>query len=293
MIDHLLGLLARVEAYIDFPEDDLPPEDRSILADGTRKLLTETGRLLATGHYGQILRHGIKTVILGEPNVGKSSLLNYLVGCDRALVSPEPGTTRDYLEEPLTLGAHCIRLFDTAGLRPSPAPLEQLSITKTLERAAGADLLLLVLDATRPTPVLPPEIETRMNPKTTLIVINKIDLVPNGPYPDTPAAIPVTRISALTGVGCDHLVSAIIRHAEAFRVEHDDDSIAINARHSHALETAAECLRDAQSKLQCSAPAELLASDLRGVLDSFGEICGRIDNNRLLNHIFASFCVGK
>jgi tRNA modification GTPase len=105
-----------------------------------------------------VLRDGVKTVILGEPNAGKSSLLNRLVGRERALVSPEPGTTRDYLEERITLGPHCIRLIDTAGLNASPTPLERRGMAKTLERAATADLILLVLDATRPAPALPDEI---------------------------------------------------------------------------------------------------------------------------------------
>jgi tRNA modification GTPase len=105
--------------------------------------------LLATSHYGELLRDGIKTVIVGEPNVGKSSLLNRLIGRDRALVSPDPGTTRDFLEERILVGPHCLRLIDTAGLNPSPAPLEKLGMEKTRECLAEADLILLVLDASR------------------------------------------------------------------------------------------------------------------------------------------------
>ncbi|MEI6861368.1 MAG: tRNA uridine-5-carboxymethylaminomethyl(34) synthesis GTPase MnmE, partial [Verrucomicrobiota bacterium] len=148
LTDTLLGALARIEAYIDFPEEDLPPEDRSRLRGMIEQLSDDTARLLATQRYGALLRDGIQTVIVGEPNAGKSSLLNRLTGHERALVSPEPGTTRDFIEERVPAGPHWLRLTDTAGLNPSPTPLERLGIAKTYERAAAADLLLLVLDAT-------------------------------------------------------------------------------------------------------------------------------------------------
>ena len=125
MTGQLLDLLAQVEAHIDFPEEDLPPEDRATLRDGIQRLQADTARLLATNHYAAILRDGVKTVILGPPNSGKSSLLNRLLGRERALVSPEPGTTRDYLEERITLGPHCIRLVDTAGLNAVPGPARE------------------------------------------------------------------------------------------------------------------------------------------------------------------------
>lgn len=293
MTDRLIELLARVEVQIDFPEEDLPPADQQALADGLRLLQADTARLLATSHYGDVLRDGLKTVILGEPNVGKSSLLNRLVGRERALVSPEPGTTRDYLEERITLGAHCIRLTDTAGLNASPTPLERRGMAKTLERAAAADLILLVLDATQPAPTLPAEIQARLTPGDALAVINKTDLVPAGAGPQPPPALPVIRISALTGAGCDELEAAVVRHAESFRAEHGEDLVAINARHAVALSQATRYLQAALDKAVSSAPVELLASDLRGALDAFGEIAGRIDNDLVLDRLFATFCIGK
>ena len=295
LIDRLVELLARVEAYIDFPDEDLPPADRRQLESGLRGLAADTARLLATGRYGHVLRDGLKTVIVGEPNAGKSSLLNRLVGRERALVSAEPGTTRDYIEEPVALGPHCIRLTDTAGLNASPTPIERAGMAKTLERAAEADLILLVLDATRPMPVVPAEIEARLAPTNTLVIINKTDLVPEGAGPPAPACLPVVRVSALTGAGCDALVAAIVRHAESFRGKQGEEVVAINARHAAALIRAADCLQMALAKTGAgpACPAELLASDLRGVLEAFGEIAGRIDNERVLDRLFATFCIGK
>jgi tRNA modification GTPase len=297
LVDRLVELLARVEAHIDFPDDDLPPADRRDLEGGLRVLAADTARLLATSHYGRVLRDGIRAVIVGEPNAGKSSLLNRLVGRERALVSAEPGTTRDYIEEPAILGPHCIRLTDTAGLNASPTPLERRGMAKTLECAAEADLVLLVLDATRPAPVLPVEIEARLAMGSTLVVINKTDLVAGagGTLP-SPAGLPFVRVSALTGSGIDALVAAIVGHAESFRADTGAEVVAINARHAAALTRATECLETALAKIGADAAtghAELLASDLRAVLEAFGEIAGRIDNERVLDRLFATFCIGK
>jgi len=295
LIDRLVALLARVEAYIDFPEEDLPPADRRELDSGLRALAEETARLLATSHYGELLRDGVRTVIVGEPNAGKSSLLNRLVGRDRALVSAEPGTTRDYLDEAVTFGPHCIRLVDTAGLNPFPTPIERAGISKTLECAAEADLVLLVLDATRAAPVLPPEMASRLAPDRTIVVINKSDLVPDDTGPVPPPGLPVVRVSALTGAGCPELVATIIAYVDSFRQGRSGDETAINARHAAALTRAGEQLQMALANVGAGAncPVELLASDLRAVMEAFGEIAGRVDNERVLDRLFATFCIGK
>jgi len=389
LTEELLGALARVEAYIDFPDEDLPDEDRDVVRRALDRLAQGTRRLLATRHYGELLREGIRTVIIGEPNAGKSSLLNRLVGHERALVSPEPGTTRDFIEERIHIGPHCLRLIDTAGLNPSPTPLEKLGMGKTIERAAEADLFLLVLDVTRPQPdlprSLPPEILERMSAENAVVVLNKIDLVPviqagypfsgeaqagglpdisrwlseawratppeivtqensipegcqkagasvsgtppgcgdslsNAPVvsvaarPQPPAkifqasglmsqreqqqdsaegAICCVKTSCVTGEGFDELEKAIIARAEAFRHDQGEEIIAINARHADALSRAQASLASALAHLDGNGPVELLAADLRGALDAYGEIGGRIDNERMLDHLFATFCIGK
>ena len=294
LTEGLLLVLARIEAYIDFPDEDLPAEDRRIVADELDRVLRGTSRLLATHHYGELLRDGIKTIIIGEPNAGKSSLLNRLVGRDRALVSAEPGTTRDFIEERIILGPHCLRLIDTAGLNPTPAALEKLGMEKTLERAAEADLFLWVLDATRPCPALPAEVVNRLTPANTVVLFNKADLLPGEPAAALPfPGLPTIRISALTGDGLADLTEVVVRHADAFRQDQGEEIIAINARHADALRRARECLETARQKVTTKGEVELLASDLRGALDAFGEIAGKIDNERMLDHLFKTFCIGK
>ncbi|MEO5958378.1 MAG: tRNA uridine-5-carboxymethylaminomethyl(34) synthesis GTPase MnmE [Opitutaceae bacterium] len=295
LIEALLGVLARIEAYIDFPEEGLPAEDRGIVAGEIDRLGRETARLLATSHYGEVLRDGIKTVIAGAPNVGKSSLLNRLVGRERALVSPEPGTTRDFIEERIVAGPHGLRIIDTAGLNPSPAPLERLGMEMTRERLAEADLLLLVLDATKPDAAPFSEVINRIRPDRTIVVLNKIDL---GPPPGTKVAgvsaqAVVVQCSALTGMGVEELFATIIARANEFQREAGDETIAVGSRHARALTEARECLAAAREKMGGEEPVELLASDLRGALAAFGEIMGKVDNERMLNQLFAAFCIGK
>ena len=298
LTERLLLVLARIEAYIDFPDEDLPVEDRRLVAAELADVLRGTSRLLATQHYGELLREGMRTVIIGEPNAGKSSLLNALVGHERALVSAEPGTTRDFIEERIPLGPHWLRLIDTAGLNPSPAPLEKLGMAKTLERAAEADLFLWVLDATRPCPALPPAVAVRLTPANTVVLLNKADLLVNGAdalgSPALPRTdLPVLAVSALSGAGLEALTAEVVRLADAFRLDHGEEVIAINARHADALRRAGECLSSANQQLVSCWPVELLASDLRGALDALGEIAGKIDNERMLDHLFKTFCIGK
>ncbi|MCF7689668.1 MAG: tRNA uridine-5-carboxymethylaminomethyl(34) synthesis GTPase MnmE [Cephaloticoccus sp.] len=293
LVDGLLNALAQIEAYIDFPDEDLPPEDLKQVGTNIEILINITNNLLATNHYGNILRDGLKTVILGEPNVGKSSLLNRLVGRNRALVSDQPGTTRDYLEEPILLGDHCLRLIDTAGLNPNPAELERLGIEKSLERLNEADLVLLILDSTKPTPVLPVSVVQHLNPKNTLIVRNKCDLPLDIKLPAVWADYHAVSTSALTGSGLEELRAELQQRAESFHVELGDDLIAINARHADSLIQAKDDLARAKAKLLQSEPIEFIASDLRDALAAYGEISGKIDNEQMLDRLFASFCIGK
>ncbi len=295
LVAEILGSLATVEAYIDFPDEDLPPEDRKQLEARIASALAGADLLLATERTGALLREGIGTVILGEPNVGKSSLLNRMLGSDRAIVSPEPGTTRDFIEERFNVGPHGLRLVDTAGLNPDAGGIEALGIERTLERAAEADLYLLVLDATRPTPALPRALMERINPSNTIVVLNKADLLGDRKRPIAvpPPGLRSVEVSALKGSGFEVLLAEVSRLAEGLQTTLGDERIAINARHAHYLAEARACLADAIGKISSKGASELIASDLRGALAAIGEISGKVDNERMLDQLFASFCIGK
>ena len=299
MTDELLLALARVEAYIDFPEEDLPAEDRAVVRTTLANVLRGTQQLLATRHYGELLRDGIKTVILGAPNAGKSSLLNCLVGRDRAIVSAEPGTTRDYLEERIQLGSHGLRLIDTAGLNPDPAVVERMGMALTAERAAEADLVLWVRDITAPCPALPPEIQARLHAGNTVVVLNKVDLADGASGSDEraranlPPDWPVVRISTVTGAGLADLAHVVGNLADRFRPDGDDQDLAVNARHADALGRASDGLTSALAHAEANGPTELLASDVRAALEALGEIAGKFDNELMLDRLFKTFCIGK
>lgn len=295
LIELLLGVLARIEAYIDFPEEDLPEDDRAATMLAISRILLEINMLIATENYGTLLRDGIKTVIVGAPNAGKSSLLNRLIGRDRALVSAEPGTTRDFIEERIVVGGYFLRLIDTAGLNAAPAPLERLGIEKTLERAGEAHLFLIVVDASAiasPPLPLPVEIQSRLTVDNTLVVLNKMDLVKDESPLFVLGGFEQVNVSALTGAGLEVLRATIEAKAEAFS-RSPEDLVTINARHAHSLQQARELLRAAEVKFVRHEPIELVASDLRGVLGAIGEIVGRVDNEQMLDRLFATFCIGK
>lgn len=291
----LTEALALVEAYIDFPEEDLPPEDSGRLASLLTRVDAETGRLIATSRYGAALRDGIKTVIVGAPNVGKSSLLNRLVGFDRAIISEEAGTTRDFIEERIAVGSHCLRLIDTAGLREQESGIEALGMEKTREKLAEADLVLVVVTQGECAPHFLTRGDIKIDVHKILLINNKSDLIhhisakKNFPWKDLRSV----QTSALTGEGIDELRTIIAEMAETIQGAMGEDLVAINARHHDALERGRRHLTEALKKARADTVSELLASDIRGALDALGEISGRFDNEQMLNELFNKFCIGK
>lgn len=295
--DRLLQVVAELEAYIDFPEEDLPCEDASSPPARALALAGEWVRAAETADRHASMSGGVRTVILGAPNAGKSSLLNALLGEERALVSPEAGTTRDFITETVTVGPHCLRLVDTAGLRHDAASeLERRGIGKTLEKAAQADFALVVLDASEPPPALPAEATAFLRPGNALVVLNKADLPA---HPDTDPAklfpsIPRVSLSLLTGEGFESFRQTLVELLEADGLAPGEDDLVVNARHAEALREGALALRRADALLRrADRPVELAVGEMRLALDRLGDIVGRIDNERMLDRLFATFCIGK
>lgn len=280
----LLDLLARIEAYIDFPEEDIQPE----VGEGFRRdvslLLQRISGLLATAPLGQRLRSGYRLVLMGPPNVGKSSLLNALLGSDRAIVSPVPGTTRDTVEESIVLAGFPVRMIDTAGVRPSSDPVEKEGIQRTLLAAEQADLILALIDRTQPRD--PCEQEwTRFNGKV-LRVLTKSDLPSSFQGEGHP-------VSAKTGEGLELLRQNIARRLAGSLLAPGAEEIAVNARHAEGLQKATEALATASSSLATRAAPELVASDLRLALQTLESVLGVGTSEDVLDRLFAQFCIGK
>jgi tRNA modification GTPase len=285
--DHLLETLAHLEAWIDFPEEDIDPHTGTRLCAGVQAVLTTVDALLATADQGRILREGVHTVIFGQPNVGKSSLLNRLLGYARAIVSETPGTTRDTIEESINLLGIPLRLVDTAGMREAANLIEADGIQRTIRRIEDADILLEVADASGPRPaaaVFP------AGAAKHLLVLNKLDL---GEHPSW-AGVAAVRLSCLTGEGFDTLANTIRDVLHFSEVDWGEHAVAINARHQASLLAARAGLIAALEVLDDPVRhPELAAIDLREALDALGEIRGRVDSDDLLGVIFSRFCIGK
>lgn len=285
--DQLLETLAHLEAWIDFPEEDIDPQTGIQLRTRVRAVLAVVDSLLATADQGRVLREGVRTVIFGEPNVGKSSLLNRLLGFDRAIVSDIAGTTRDTIEEVVNLNGIPLRLVDTAGVRQASDQIEAEGIQRTVRQIEAADLLLEIADASQPRPgtvVLP------LIPAKRLQVLNKSDL---GEHASWNGAT-VVRISCTTGEGFDDLAKMIRDCLQFGETDWGEHAVAINARHQASLQLAQASLLAALVLLDDpSSDPELAAIDLREALDALGEIPGKVDTEDLLGVIFSSFCIGK
>ncbi|MCC5788849.1 MAG: tRNA uridine-5-carboxymethylaminomethyl(34) synthesis GTPase MnmE [Opitutales bacterium] len=292
-VDRLLQILAEIEAYIDFPEEDLPAEDHGGPLGELKALIDQVVRLAATSHYGALLREGVKVALIGAPNAGKSSLLNLLLSRERALVSDTPGTTRDFLEETVHLGKHCLRILDTAGLHLSEDPLECAGMEKTIEQLELADICLWVIDQTNPNFNLPVKARDSLPAKRTFVLFNKSDLAGASPPPKSPEDFPALSMSAKTGEGLDGLIARIDDLVEKENPGHQRDWIAVSARHAEALEEARSTLEKGLALLRQNEPVELAASELHNAIDAFARIVGKIDNEEMLDRLFATFCIGK
>ena len=293
LTEGLLQVISHFEAYIDFPEEDLPPEDLKGPVRELTALKVDMERLITTSQYSDVLHEGIKTVIVGLPNVGKSSLLNALTGEERAIVSDEPGTTRDYIEERIMLDSYFLRVIDTAGLRESDSTLENLSMEKTREQLASADLKLLVIDSTAPFPLFPDDILRQLDNGRTLVLENKMDLPDSKIHEEYLPASSHCRISALTGEGITDVEKAMVKILTCDIEVPTPDTIIVSARHANALGEAKNHLYTAIEKIRHLDPIELIVSDLRESVDALSGITGKIDNEAILDKLFNSFCIGK
>ncbi len=292
MRDRLLGLMAQVEAHIDFPEEDIAPQTREQLLRELSESTAQMERLLETAREGRILRQGISVAIIGLPNAGKSSLLNQLLGFDRAIISPQAGTTRDTIEVFANLRGLPLLLTDTAGLREAADPIEQEGVRRSLEALARADLVLQVVDASQnraasADPPLP-----GLKGKARIRILNKIDL-PGAHLEFEPDGIPTIPVSCQTGQGIEALKEAIKKLVWAGGVAAEMLEVMINSRHQELLAKARQSAHAAAAGLQDALPLELAAMDLRRAINFLGEIVGKTITEDLLDSIFSQFCIGK
>lgn len=297
--EHLYQIVVQVEASIDFPEDDLPEVELEGMEQALVFSVQELMDLLATADDGKILREGLKAVITGKPNVGKSSLLNTLLNENRALVTDIPGTTRDSIEEVLNLRGVPLRLIDTAGIRESADLVEQLGVARSLDLVQQADLVLHVLDRSVPLNADDFQVLGHTQGMKRVVLINKVDLPPVWNLEDLGnlADTPVLEISLVDekSRAVDRLASVIAGLAGSGQILSSAGSRALvtRARHKQALKDALESLEQSLSTLRTGLPLDLIAVDLYAALESVGEITGETVRDNVLDRIFAQFCIGK
>jgi tRNA modification GTPase len=284
--DELLDLSALLEANLDFPEEDVPELDRGgILADLDR--LREGLEVLATSYQrGRLLREGPRVVLSGRPNAGKSSLLNALLKQDRAIVTDEPGTTRDVLEEGLTFRGVRYRITDTAGLRQAPGLAEGAGVERAIAAAAEADVRLLVREAGEELGV------EEVDPVRDLVVLSKVDQGSRKP-PDVPDGVRVVPTSALTGEGIEELMEAIHELAATRLPRPGEDVVVTNLRHRDALARAGERLEAFRRALVDEIPYDVALVELSAATHALGSILGVVGVEDVLDRIFERFCIGK
>ncbi|GAB4314008.1 MAG: tRNA uridine-5-carboxymethylaminomethyl(34) synthesis GTPase MnmE [Candidatus Sumerlaeia bacterium] len=295
----LLDAAAEIEARLDFPEEGIEPADTERLARDLEAAAETIAQLLEQGRRGRFLRDGARVAIAGRPNVGKSSLLNAILGRERALVSPHPGTTRDSIEATVDIRGLEVTFIDTAGVRPGGDEIEQLGIGRARSEIARADAVLAVLDASAPLQDEDLVVFDLLAGRPAALVLNKTDqpirldagvIVAARP---TLAALPLVFTSALERRGLPELEAVVLELLDASPALLSGGVILTNARHIEALERAQTALKRAQRCLVNAEPAELTMIDLREAIVTLGEITGESLNEEILDRIFSRFCIGK
>lgn len=299
-LTELCGLL---ELELDFVEENIEFTDKRELARKLSVVIAELEQLIHSYSFGKVCREGVKVVLSGKPNVGKSSLLNALLQENRAIVTEVPGTTRDTIEENLNIDGVLFRVVDTAGLRETVDIIEQEGVRRSENQILNSDILVLMFDASQPVVetdrTLVQRILSKIDAKHTscMIVQNKIDLISNG-RPDGDRDFinqyPSVRISALKGIGLDDVRRELVKLALGSRSSISESSVTVtNSRHKEALERAMDHLKLALRSIEEGQSGDFVAVDMRSALDFLGEIVGAVTTDDILDSIFSKFCIGK
>jgi tRNA modification GTPase len=286
-----IDIAAILEAWVDFPEEDLAFAPMSEVIDRLNGILQEMQQLRATFHNGKIATHGISLCLAGPPNAGKSSLMNALLGKERAIVTNIPGTTRDLIEEEIRLGQLHFRLIDTAGIRQTEEIIEREGIRRSKEAMSQADLILLVLDSSRGICPESKQLIADAPKEKTLFVWNKIDLPTSVPMPAGFAH--AAAVSAKDGVGLDALRAHIDEMIWHSGPPSKEEVVVSNARHHQSLSNACAFLQAVIEGLQSNHSPEFVSIDMRNVLTEFGTIIGTNITEDIHTAIFSKFCIGK
>ena len=291
----LLDVTAHVNVVLDYPEEGIDDPLPSNLRENLENVYAEADRLISSYDKGKKIKEGIKTVIAGKPNVGKSTLLNSLLKEERAIVTHIPGTTRDVIEEIINIKGIPLVLTDTAGIRKTEDIVENIGVEKSKKFIENADLVLLVLDASRELESEDREVieEIQNHNKKTIVLLNKIDLERKIELEEFNLEN-ILEISAKDNIGIEDMEERIYSYIVKENVEDSSEKLIItNIRHKTALEKTKDAIRNIFETIDAGMPMDLISVDLKEALDSLSEITGEISSEDILDHVFGNFCVGK
>lgn len=289
-------VLAHLEVSIDFAEEDVEEITYQTLEEKAHELRNEITKLYDTAESGKILRDGLKTVIVGKPNVGKSSLLNSILGENRAIVTDIAGTTRDVIEEFVNIKGIPLKIVDTAGIRETEDIVEKIGVEKSRESFSTADLVIMVLDASRKLSEEDMEILESIKNKKTIVLLNKVDLeaqIELEKIKEFVSSDDIIEISALKNQGIEKLQDKIESMVYQGSVKNSSNLMITNSRHKDALFKAYESINDAISAIEQRMPYDFIEVDFKNIWDYLGYINGDTVREDLLDTIFANFCIGK
>ena len=294
--EEVMTLIAHLEASIDFPEDEIEGFNSSELEERLNFIEEKVHNLLVTAEQGKIYREGIKTVITGKPNVGKSSLLNYFLQENRAIVTDVPGTTRDVIEEVVNINGIPLRIFDTAGIRKTEDEVEKVGVERSRRYIEDADLVLFMLDIEQGITEEDKRIYNLARDKPLIILINKTDLekeVKKEKIHEVFSGPPVILLSVKREEGMDELKELIMNEVLDEKIETGENIMITRARHKNALNQAYKALEKVKETLKKGLPHDFLTIDLKKCLDNLGKITGETIDEDILDRIFSDFCLGK
>ena len=292
-VTSLTEQIAYVEAFLDFPEEDLPEENRKVFSETLCTMRHQIERLIHAHQHYAPLHEGIRTVIAGVPNAGKSTLLNLLLGQERALVSEIPGTTRDFISEYCTIAPYTLKLVDTAGLHETQDPIETLGIEKSYEQIQKSDVVLWVIDGSKePTQELQ-RLKKRLASENTLVLFNKNDLGFFEAYKEYFQEYTTCFISLKETDALIHLKQVLLGFLDNKYHNFSEESFMIRERHAEAFSLAKNHLDKALILLDKKCCDDCLAAELKEGLKALEQVVGRVDYERVLDQIFSKFCIGK
>ncbi len=294
--DEILTMTAHIEAAIDYPEHDDEMMTYEMIKNKSLKLLEDIKLLLKYADTGKIIRQGVNTVILGKPNVGKSSLLNALIEEDRAIVTDIPGTTRDVLQESININGIALNIIDTAGIRSTTDAIEKMGVEKSKQYAKNSDLVLFVLDGSQSLDDDDIKILEFVKDKNLIIIINKIDLTENTDfdkvynYADDDYII---KMSVKNEIGFEKLFKAIEKLFTSGKININEEALITNERNKASVADAARSLENVVETIENMLPEDFISMDLIQAYKSLGEITGDSVEEDIIDKIFSEFCLGK